>query len=72
MNDKTNAEASDRIDSEMNIKMSEKVLKQLIKKEYEKNEIMQNIITAKLKELQRLSQHIMTKKIKLIIRNLKI
>ena len=56
----------------MNIEMSEEVLKQLIKKKYEKNEIMQNIITAKLKKLQRLSQHIMTKKIKIIMRNLEI
>jgi len=67
-----NAEVLNRIDSEMNIEMSEKVLKQLIKKKYEKNEIVQNIITAKLKKLQKLSQHIMTKKIKLAIRNLEI
>ena len=46
-----NAEAFNKIDSEMNVKTSEKVLKQLIKKKYEKNEIVQNIITAKLKKL---------------------
>ena len=72
MNSKMNAEMSDKIDNKMNIEMSKKVLKQLIKKKYEKNEIMQNIITAKLKKLQRLSQHIMTKEIKLIIKNLEI
>ena len=67
-----NAEVSDKVDNETNVKMSEEVLKQLIKKKYKKNEIMQNIITAKLKKLQKLSQHIMTKKIKLAIRDLKI
>ena len=51
MNSKMNTEISDRIDSEINAEMSEKVLKQLIKKEYKKNEIVQNIITAKLKKL---------------------
>ena len=67
-----NVKASDKVDSEMNVKMSEEVLKQLIKKKYEKNEIMQNIMIAKLKELQKLSQHIMTKKIKLAMKNLEI
>ena len=51
MNNKTNAEVSDKVDSEINAEMSEKVLKQLIKEKYKKNEIMQNIIITKLKEL---------------------
>ena len=46
-----NTEASDRADSEMNIKTLEEVLKQLIKKKYKKNEIVQNIMIAKLKKL---------------------
>ena len=33
---------------------------------------MQNIITAKLKKLQKLSQHIMIKEIKLAMKNLEI
>ena len=52
--------------------MSKKVLKQLIKEKYKKNKIVQNIIIAKLKKLQKLSQHIMIKEIKLAMRNLKI
>ena len=51
MNSKTNAEALNKADSETNVETLEKVLKQLIKKKYEKNEIMQNIMTAKLKKL---------------------
>jgi len=46
-----NVKAFNRVDSETNIETSEEILKQLIKKKYEKNEIMQNIIIAKLKEL---------------------
>ena len=38
--DEMNAEVSDRVDSKMNAETSEKVLKQLIKKKYEKNEIV--------------------------------
>ena len=52
---KTNTEILNKIDSETNAEISEKVLKQLIKKKYEKNEIMQNIIIAKLIKLQKLS-----------------
>ena len=72
MNSKINVKAFNRVDSEMNTETLKKVLKQLIKKKYEKNEIVQNIITAKLKKLQRLSQHIMTKEIKLAMRDLEI
>ena len=46
-----NVKALNRVDSKTNIKTSEEVLKQLIKEKYEKNEIIQNIITAKLKKL---------------------
>ena len=51
MNSKTNVKAFNKIDNETNVKTSEEVLKQFIKKKYEKNEIMQNIMTAKLKKL---------------------
>ena len=51
MNDEMNVEMLNKIDNETNIEMSEKILKQLIKKKYEKNEIMQNIIIIKLKKL---------------------
>ena len=71
-NNETNVKIFNKTDNEINAEMSEKVLKQLIKNKYKKNEIMQNIMTAKLKKLQRLSQHIMIKEIKLAMRNLEI